>query len=146
MNKAVEQIIRFTNTTPDELYDIYLDAKKHSAILDGAKVTVTKKEGAPFSFMDGNLKGKNLLLVPGRMIVQSWKGNVWNKDDLDSILILSFSAIPGGAQIHMVHSHTPNQFTNRWEEIYWTPLKTYLANKQHKVPVARTASTKYNNK
>jgi activator of HSP90 ATPase len=132
MNPVIEQTIIFPNTTPAELFDIFLDKKKHSAILDDSKAEVSRKEGEKFSLLDGNLKGKNLLIVPDRMIVQSWKGNVWRKDDLDSILTLTFTAVKGGAQIYMVHANTPDQFTELWDEIYWQPIKEYLKQQRTK--------------
>ncbi len=33
------------------------------------------------------------------MIVQTWRGNVWKKDDLDSILTLVFTNTPKGGQL-----------------------------------------------
>jgi len=99
MNSAIEQIMAFKNTTPEELFDIFLDSNKHSQILGGAAVKISKKEGDSFSCLNGNLTGKNLMIVPNRMIVQGWRGNVWKKGDLDSILILTFTSMTNGAKI-----------------------------------------------
>lgn len=128
MNKAIQQTISFENTTPRALFDIFIDPKKHGELL-GAKVSISAKEGALFSCFDGNVTGRNLLIVPGRMIVQSWKGNVWELDDLDSILVLTFSETKGGAQIYMVHANTPDQFIEQWNEFYWKPMKQFLERK-----------------
>lgn len=128
MNKAIEQKILFKGATAAELFDIFLNAKKHSAIHGGAETKISKKEGDTFSLMNGNLSGKNLMIVPNRMIVQSWRGNVWEKSDLDSILTLIFSDTKDGGQIEMVHSFTPNQFPELWDKIYWKPMKDYLKN------------------
>jgi activator of HSP90 ATPase len=128
MNKAIQQTISFSNTNPRELFDIFTDPEKHSELL-GAKVVISAKEGARFSCFDGNVTGRNLLIVPDRMIVQSWKGNVWEQDDLDSILVLTFSETKGGAQIDMVHANTPGQFIEKWNEFYWKPMKQYLKRK-----------------
>jgi activator of HSP90 ATPase len=126
MNKAIEQTVKFEATTPAELFDIFTDPGKHSVILGGSEVIISTKEGAKFSCFDGNVTGKNLLVVPNRMIVQSWRGNVWEKNDPDSILTLVFSAVKNGAQIYMVHANTPDQFEERWNEFYWKPMKQYL--------------------
>ena len=40
------------------------------------------------------LSGKNLLIVPNRLIVQSSRGTHWKKSDPDSILVLEFSKTP----------------------------------------------------
>ena len=91
MNKAIEQKIHFKGAKAEDLFDIFLNPKKHSAIHGGAETRISKKNGDQFSLLNGNLTGRNLLIVPNRMIVQSWRGNVWESDDLDSILILVFS-------------------------------------------------------
>ena len=126
MNKAIEQKILFHGAKAAELFDIFVNPKKHSAIHGGATTKISDKEGDHFSLLNGNLKGRNLLIVPGRMIVQAWRGNVWEKDDLDSVLSLVFSDNRTGAQIEMVHAFTPNQFTELWNEIYWQPMKEFV--------------------
>ena len=130
MNSVIEQTVTFKNTTPEELFDIFLDSNKHSQILGGAVVKISKNEGDGFTCLNGNLTGKNLMIVPNRMIVQSWRGNIWTKEDLDSILILTFTPITDGAQIYLVHSNTPDQFTELWDKVYWQPLKEYLEKKK----------------
>ena len=126
MNDAIEQKVEFVNASAEELFDIYLDPKKHSSLHGGAQTKISNKEGDTFSLLNGNLTGKNLLIIPNRMVVQSWRGNVWGDKDLDSILTLVFSNTPHGASIQMVHCFTPNQFTEMWEEIYWNPVNKYL--------------------
>jgi activator of HSP90 ATPase len=126
MNKAIEQKILFKRATAEELFDIFVNPQKHSAIHGGATTKISNKEGDSFSLLNGNLKGKNLLIVPNRMIVQTWRGNVWGKDDLDSILTLVFINTPKGGQIDLVHSFTPSQFTELWDEVYWQPIKEFI--------------------
>ena len=126
MNKAIEQKILFRGATAAELFDIFVNPKKHSAIHGGATTKISDKEGHDFSLLNGNLNGKNLLIVPGRMIVQAWRGNVWKRDDLDSILTLVFSDTKAGGQIEMVHAFTPSQFTELWDKVYWQPMKAFI--------------------
>ncbi len=61
MNKVIEQKILFKGTTAEELFDIFVNPKKHSEIHGGAKTKISSKEGKRFSLINGNLKGKNLL-------------------------------------------------------------------------------------
>ena len=127
MNTVIEQTIQFKGTSASALFDIFLDPKKHSRIHGGAVAKITRIEGDKFSVLDGNLNGKNLLIVPDRMIVQSWRGNVWEENDLDSILTLVFSNTKTGAQIYLTHSCTPKQFKELWRKVYWDPIKEFLA-------------------
>ena len=129
MNTAIQQEVEFKNTTASELFDIYTNSEKHSAILGGSKANISNVEGDTFSLMNGSLTGKNLKIIPDKMIVQSWRGNIWEEDDPDSILTLIFSDTNNGAKIEMIHAATPEQFPDRWEEIYWTPIRKYISNK-----------------
>ena len=130
MNKAIEQKVLFKGSTAEQLFDIFVNPKKHSEIHGGSETTISSRAGRRFSLLNGNLKGKNLLIVPNRMIVQTWRGNVWKEDDLDSILSLVFTDTVKGAQIDLVHSFTPDQFIELWEQVYWQPIRDYLKTKQ----------------
>jgi hypothetical protein len=126
MNKTIEKVIDFKGTTARELFEIYTTSEKHTALHGGMKAIITGKEGDKFSLLNGNLNGRNLLVVPYRMIVQAWRGNVWEENDLDSILTLVFTDITNGARVHMTHACTPSQFQELWNDVYWKPLKAYL--------------------
>ena|SRR5687768_2258293 len=97
MNKTIEQTIKFTGTTAVELFDIYVKPEKHSILHGGAETKISAVMGKSFSLLNGNLNGKNPLIVPNRIIVQSWR---WKENELDSILTLVFSGTKTGAQIH----------------------------------------------
>ena len=126
MNKVIEQKIFFKGSTAEQLFDIFVNPKKHSEIHGGSATIISSKAGERFSLLNGNLTGKNLLIVPNRMIVQTWRGNVWKEEDLDSILSLVFTDAVKGAQIDLVHSFTPDQFIELWEQVYWQPIRAYL--------------------
>lgn len=129
MTRTIQQVVKFKGVSPEELFDIFMDSKKHGEVI-GAEVKMGKKTGDSFTLFNGVVKGKNLLIVPKRLTVRAWRGNVWKKDDLDSIESMVFEKIPGGAQITLVHTVLPEQFQERWNELYWKPLKAYL--KRHK--------------
>lgn len=125
--KTVEQTINFNGVKPSELYDMYLDSKHHGKIVNG-KVKISKKVGAKFTVWDDKMGGRNLMLVPGKTVVQSW--GTGKKNEEDSVLILSFLKKKSGAQLHMVHTHLPARIANDvdegWKKYYWTPWKKYL--------------------
>ena len=77
--------------------------------LDGARAQITRRAGGRFTAFDGALSGRNLLIVPNRLIVQAWRSTAFKRDDPDSILVLEFSKAPGGAKVHMVHVNVPPQ-------------------------------------
>lgn len=119
--------------SPDQLFDTYLDPKRHSAFT-GGPVKIGKKAGSAFDAFDGMLAGTMLALVPKRLIVQSWRSSNFKKKDLDSTLILEFSPHPKGGRIDLVHLDVPPQdydgVTKGWQQYYWTPWRSYLAKKK----------------
>jgi activator of HSP90 ATPase len=129
--KTITQKVQF-KASPKELYGIFLDSKKHS-LATGAKAAVSAKVGGPFKAWDGHLWGKNLVLVPGRMIVQSWRSTSFKKEDSDSVLILTFDKIGSGTLLTMVHAVVPDHdaegITKGWHQFYWVPMKKYLGEK-----------------
>jgi len=71
MTDAIQQTVEF-EASPKTLYSLYIDSAKHTKTT-GAPAKVSAKVGGVFRAFAGALSGKNLLLVPGKMIVQSWR-------------------------------------------------------------------------
>src|SRR5579872_5164520 len=103
MAKTIVQKVVFKNTTPKALYELYMNAKKHSKAT-GASAQITNKEGAPFSAYDGYITGENLKLVKDQLIVQSWRGKDWNKKDADSTFLIHLEPKGKNVVLHAVHT------------------------------------------
>jgi activator of HSP90 ATPase len=128
MVNMLHQKVSFT-ASPSTLFNVYLDSKKHGAAIDD-KVTISRKVGARFTAFNGMLRGRNLVIVPNRMIVQSWRAKSWKKNDPDSILILLFHGAGRSGQIELIHVGMPDYdslpIKKGWMKYYWTPWKKYL--------------------
>ena len=128
MPKTIQHAVRFS-ASPGQLFNIYMDSRKHSAAIQ-AEAVISRKVGTKFAAHDGWISGKNIAIVPGRMIVQSWRGADWKKRDVDSILILTFSRVRDGGQITVVHANVPDQWHVRlskgWNTHYWNRWRAYL--------------------
>lgn len=129
MTKAIQQSVRF-NASPETLYEMYVDSRKHSDAT-GAPAKLNRQAGSAFTAFGGMLRGRNLLVVPGKMIVQSWRSKDWNAADADSILILTFSRAGSGGRVDLVHANVPEHdhrgVTEGWQKYYWKPWRAYLA-------------------
>lgn len=115
--------------TPDQVYDAFMDAKKHSAFT-GSKATCNPEVGGKFTAWDGYISGKNLELEKGKKIVQEWISTDFPQGFSPSRLELTFTKTRGGTEISMVHSNVPeeqaNDIAEGWHEFYWKPLKKYF--------------------
>jgi len=129
MSKAIQQTV-FLKASPSELFDSFLDSRRHSAIT-GAPAKINRRIGGSFTAFGGELRGRTLLILPKRMVVQAWRSRHWKASDADSILVLSFDKAPGGGRIDLVHVNVPQHdhrgVTEGWPLYYWRPWKDYLA-------------------
>jgi activator of HSP90 ATPase len=115
--------------TPEEVYEAYMDAGKHSAFT-GSKATSDPKVGGKFTAWDGYISGKNLELEKGKRIVQEWKTTEWPEEYSPSRLELSLKKAKDGTEVSMVHSNVPaeqaDDIKQGWIDFYWNPLKKYF--------------------
>ncbi len=77
-----------------------------------------------------------LHIKPNKMIVQTWRGSDWEKSEMDSILILTFSdADDDRTQLEMVHANVPEKYAEElkkgWQEHYWKKWKSYIKSLQN---------------
>ena len=114
---------------PEEVYDAFIDAKKHAAFT-GAKATSDAKVGGEFTAWDGYITGKNLELEKGKRIVQEWITTEWPDGYEPSRLELTFRKVKDGTELTMVHSNVPaeqaDEYKQGWIDNYWDPLKDYF--------------------
>jgi activator of HSP90 ATPase len=132
MPKNIVQKVVFKNTTPKALYDLYMDAKKHS-LVTAAPAKISAKVGAKFSAHGSYITGKNLQLIKDKLIVQSWRGSDWDKSDADSTFIIQLESKGKDVILEAFHINLPDKqaksIDGGWYTFYWEPWKKYLAGK-----------------
>jgi activator of HSP90 ATPase len=132
MAKTITQKVVFKNTTPKALYDLYMDAKKHTMIA-GSPCKISAKEGTKYSVHGGYIQGKNLQLVKDKLIVQTWRAQGWGKNDVDSTFIIHLEPNGKDVVLQAIHANVPDKHvdsvTKGWIGHYWNPWKQHLAGK-----------------
>ena len=133
MKPVIEQSASFAKVTPADLYELFMDSAKHSAAT-GGPAKISRKVGGKWSAFGGMILGKNLVLVPDRMIVQAWRSSAWKEADPDSILVVLFEKTHKGAAVYLTHVGVPpydyKRVTLGWMNYYWKPWKRYLATRK----------------
>src|ERR1035438_2895596 len=132
MPKTIVQKIVFKNTTAKALYDLYMNAKKHSKVTL-APAQISNKIGEKYSAHGGYISGENIYLIKDKLIVQSWRTKEWDEKDVDSTFIIELEPKGKNVVLHMVHANLPDKHTDSitkgWHSHYWEPWKMFLAGK-----------------
>jgi uncharacterized protein YndB with AHSA1/START domain len=117
--------------TPREVYDALMTTRGHQGFT-GAKARISPKVGGTFMAWDGYIHGKNLRLVPGKTIEQSWvpSEETWPAGHVSKVRFV-LAASPRGTRLTFTHSSVPAEHAGHlasgWKESYWEPLRKYLA-------------------
>ena len=128
----------FTLTTtipasPQEIYDAWLDSVIHSQ-MTGGEASMSDEPGAEVSAWDGYISGRNLELVPGERIVQSWRTTQFTDEHDDSQIAVTLKAVDEGTLLTLEHTNVPDAQTSYeqsgWETHYFDPMRNYFANRK----------------
>jgi len=130
--KIIEQHIEFAGVDVQDLYDTYMDARRHSAAIGAPAQVDARVGGSVAAFGDRGVCGRILHLVPHRLVVQTWRSKSrWRDEEDDSILVLNFESTDQGAAVCLVHTGVPERelklFDEGWHERYWHPWRAYFA-------------------
>jgi uncharacterized protein YndB with AHSA1/START domain len=125
-----------TTTIPasaQEIYDAWLDSLIHSEMTRG-EASMSDEVGAEVSAWDRYITGRNLELVPGERIVQSWRTTQFTDEHEDSIITVTLEEVEGATLLTLVHSNVPDEQTSYeqggWQEHYFEPMKEYFADRK----------------
>jgi uncharacterized protein YndB with AHSA1/START domain len=121
--------------SPEAVYDAWLDSAAHSA-MTGAEATASDQVGADFTAWDGYIRGRNVELVKGRRIVQSWRTSKFSDADPDSIVTVTLAPAKGGVRLTLEHSNVPDGHKSYegggWEDNYFAPMKEYFGKERRR--------------
>ena len=97
--------------------------------------------GAEVSAWDGYISGRNLELVPGERIVQSWRTSEFDDEHEDSVITVVLQEIGEGTLLTLEHSNVPDEQRSYeeggWQSNYFEPMVAYFT--ERKEDVAETA-------
>jgi activator of HSP90 ATPase len=110
------------------IYDAWMSSTGH-ARMTGGSAKITAEVGAEFEAWDGYIRGKNLILEPGRRIVQSWRTTEFSAEEKDSQIEVTFEKAGTGTKVAIHHTGLPAhgiQYKKGWVDNYFKPMKKYF--------------------
>lgn len=127
--KKIKQTVSF-NASPEEVYELIMDSKKHTAF-SGAKASMSKKPKGKFASYDGYCSGYNIELDPGKKIVQAWHfaEDGWPETHFSTCTFI-FEKKDKGTKLTFtqtdIPAHKADALKSGWKEFYWDLMKEYL--------------------
>jgi len=127
--KSIRQTATF-NATPDKIFNLIMDEKKHAEIT-GSRATISKEPNGKFVVFDGYCHGYNIELVEGKKIVQAWHfaEDGWPEDHFS---ICNFELEGDGTKTKLkflqtdVPENQVESLKEGWKQYYWDGIKSYL--------------------
>jgi len=117
--------------TPEAIYAAWLNSAGHTGMTGAKRAEAGAAVGDRFTAHDGYITGKNLVLEPGRRIVQSWRTTRFTDADPDSQIEVTLQPVAGGTRVTVAHSRVPDGHTGYqdggWQHNYFDPMKAYFA-------------------
>jgi uncharacterized protein YndB with AHSA1/START domain len=122
-----------TTTIPasaQKIYEAWLDSLAH-AEMTGSEAVMSDEVGDEVEAWDGYITGRNLELVPGKRIVQSWRTTEFTDEHEDSIITVTLEETEGVTLLTLVHSNVPKEQIRYeqggWQKHYFEPMQEYFA-------------------
>jgi uncharacterized protein YndB with AHSA1/START domain len=116
--------------SPAEIYRAWLDSIAHSE-MTGGEATMSDEVGADISAWDGYITGRNLELVPGERIVQSWRATEFDDEFEGSIVTILLQETEDGTLLTLEHSNVPDEHKSYeeggWQSNYFEPMIVYFS-------------------
>ena len=115
--------------SPEAVYRALTNARQQAAFTE-AHATGVARVGARFTAWDDYIRGRHVVLIPGKRIVQEWQTREWPSGLAPSLLEIKLRPSGRGTLLQMVHENVPAQHAEDlragWIEHYWKPLKAWL--------------------
>ncbi len=122
-----------------EIYEAWLSSRGHSKMTGGA-AKMSDRIGAEVSAWDDYISGRNLDLVPGERIVQSWRTSEFGDEHEDSIITVTLDEVEGGTLLTLEHSNVPDDQRSYeesgWQSHYFEPMAAYFAKRKQRAAEA----------
>src|SRR5271156_3990567 len=140
-NEAIHQEVIF-KASRKRVYEALTDANQFEKVVQlssavksgmvppGKPAEISREPGGAFALFGGYISGRQLVLVPDKLIVQAWRAGSW---DPNSYSIAKFALTDQDSNTKLIFDHAgfPNEqgqhLSEGWHVNYWEPLAKFLA-------------------
>ncbi len=144
MGKVIREVVVFA-APPHDVYELLMSSEKHAAFT-GAGASISREIGGAFMAYDGYAEGRNIELLPGERIVQSWRASDW-PEGIVSTITFAFRPVKGGTEMVFTQTGVPEEqlaeIRKGWVDFYWEPMHKAIGSRpKHGKKLARKHPTR----
>ena len=121
---------------PEKVYELLTSGEKFAAA-SARPANIGAGAGEAFSIFGGYIEGRQIELVPGKRVVQAWRGSDW-APGVYSLVRFTLTPEGGGTRLTVDHEAYPEgkspmypswheHLARNWPVFYFDPFAKYLA-------------------
>jgi uncharacterized protein YndB with AHSA1/START domain len=123
----IHQEVTF-KAAPAKVYKALTDSAEHTTFT-GAPADIAAVAGGAWSAYGGQISGRNVELVDGTRIVQTWRAANW-PDGVHTLVRFELTKEGAGTKLVLDHDAVGEEMVPHldggWSRMYWEPLRKYL--------------------
>ena len=116
--------------TPAHVYETLTTAHLFEQMTGGRKAEISPEAGGEVSLFGGEIRARNVELVPGKRVVQAWRAQSW-PEGVYSIVRFECDATTDGTRLTFSQSGHPVEaeamLESGWSKMYWEPMQAMFA-------------------
>jgi uncharacterized protein YndB with AHSA1/START domain len=120
------------NASPDAVYGVLTGSEAFARMTGGRAADIGKEAGGAISLFGGDIRGRNIELVPGQRVVQAWRSQAW-PEGVYSIIRFELRADGRGTKLVFDQAGHPEEASamleGGWHQMYWQPMNAMLTGK-----------------
>jgi len=115
---------------PDAVFAVLTGSDAFTRMTGGRVADISKDVGGAASMFGGDIRARNVELVPGKRVVQAWRSQVWPEGVYS---IVRFELTPEGKGTKVVFDQVGHPegahkaLEDGWGQMYWQPMDAMLS-------------------
>lgn len=117
---------------PAAVYGLLTSSQDFTRMTGGRAADISPELGGAISMFGGDIRGRNVELVPGKRVVQAWRSHAWPEGVYS---IVRFDLAPSGKGTKLVFDQAgypadaEAMLEVGWPKMYWEPMNAIFAAK-----------------
>lgn len=120
------------DASPAAVYAVLTNSADFAKMTGGRAADISKEVGGAVSLFGGDIRARNVELVPGKRVVQAWRSQAWPEGVYS---IVKFELVPDGGRTRLSFdqaghpSDAQKMLEGGWSKMYWEPMNAMLTDK-----------------